>query len=61
MFKNILFALKENVINQRSKPEEPSTESNPHQFGFPTGNPRRHRWQEEVNLHLHTEDSKSKA
>jgi hypothetical protein len=58
---NILFALKENNVHRRSKPEDPSTESNPHRFGLPTDNPRRHHWQEEVVPHLHTEDSKSKA
>jgi hypothetical protein len=31
----ILFALKENVIPRRSKPEDPSTESNPHRLDFP--------------------------
>jgi hypothetical protein len=35
---NILFALKENSIHRHSKPEDPSTESNPHQFGLPTDN-----------------------
>jgi hypothetical protein len=40
---NILFALKENVIHRRSKPERPSIESNPHRFGLPTDNPHRHR------------------
>jgi hypothetical protein len=58
---NILFALKENAIHQRSKPEDPSTESDPHQFGLPTDNPRRHCRQEEAAPHLHTEDNKSKA
>jgi hypothetical protein len=58
---NIHFARKENAIHRRSKPEDPSTESNPLQFGFPTDNPHRHRWQEEAVPHLHTEDSKSKA
>jgi hypothetical protein len=51
----ILFALKENVINQCSKPEDPSTESNPHQFGLPTDNPRWHHRKEEAVPHLHTE------
>jgi hypothetical protein len=37
---NILLALKENVIHQRSKPEDLSTESNPHRFGLPTDNPQ---------------------
>jgi hypothetical protein len=58
---NILFALKENVIHQYSKPEDPSTESNPLRFGLPTDNPRRHRRQEEAVSHLHAKDSKSKA
>jgi hypothetical protein len=39
---NILFALKENVIHQHSKPEDPSTESNHLRFGLPTDNPHRH-------------------
>jgi hypothetical protein len=58
---DVLFALKENVIHQRSKPEDPSTKSNPHRFGLPTDNPRRHRWQEEAVPHLHIENNKSKA
>jgi hypothetical protein len=58
---NILFALKENAIHRHYKPEDPSTESNPHRFGFPTDDPRRHRRQEEAVPHLETEDSKSKA
>jgi hypothetical protein len=58
---NILFALKENVIHRYSKPEDPSTESNSHQFGLPTDNSRRHRREEETISHLHTKDSKSKA
>jgi hypothetical protein len=58
---DIPIALKGNVIHRHSKPEDPSTESNPHQFGFPTDNPRRHRRQEEAVPHLHTEDSKSKV
>jgi hypothetical protein len=57
---NILFALKENVVHWRSKLEDPSTESNPHRFGLPTDNPRRHHRQEESVTHLYTEDSKSK-
>jgi hypothetical protein len=40
---NILFALKENLIHRCSKPEDPSTESNPRRFGLSTDNPRRHR------------------
>jgi hypothetical protein len=58
---NILFALKENIIHERSKPKDLSTESNPHQFGLPTDNPHRHFYQEEAVPHLHTEDSKGKA
>jgi hypothetical protein len=57
----ILFALKENAIHQRSKPENPSMESNPHRFGLPTNNPHRHCQKEEADPHLHTENSKSKA
>jgi hypothetical protein len=49
---NILFALKENDIHRRSKPEDPSIESNPHRFGIPTDIPRRHRWKEEAVPHL---------
>jgi hypothetical protein len=58
---NILFALKENVIHQRSKPEDPSTEFNPHRFGLTTDNHHRHRRQEQPVPHLYTEDIKSKA
>jgi hypothetical protein len=58
---DIPIALKGNAIHRHSKLEDPSTESNPHRFGLPTDNPRRHRWQEEAAPHLHTEDSKSKA
>jgi hypothetical protein len=50
---DVLFALKENAIHQRSKPEDPSTESNPHQFGLPTDNPHRHHQKEEAVPHLH--------
>jgi hypothetical protein len=57
---NIRFALKENAIHRCSKLEGLSTESNPHQFGLRTDNPRRHRQQEEAVPHLHTKDSKSK-
>jgi hypothetical protein len=39
---NILFALEENVIHRCSKPEDPSTESNPPRFGVPTDNPHQH-------------------
>jgi hypothetical protein len=48
---NILFALKVNAIHRHSKPEDHSTESNPHW----------HRRQEEAVPHLHTEDNKSKV
>jgi hypothetical protein len=58
---NILFTLEENDIHQRSKPEDPSMESNPPQFGLPTDNPRRHRWKEEAFPHMDTKDNKSKA
>jgi hypothetical protein len=58
---NILFAIKENAIHRCSKPEDPSTESNPHRFGLLSDNPYRHHQQEEVVAHLHTEDSKRKA
>jgi hypothetical protein len=58
---DIPFALKENTIHQRSKPEDPSTESNPHRFGLSTGNPHRHHQQEKAFPHLHTEDNKSKV
>jgi hypothetical protein len=58
---DILFALKENVVHRCSKPEDPSTESNPHRFALATDNPRWHHRQEEAFPHLHTEDTKSKA
>jgi hypothetical protein len=58
---NILFALKENVIHRRSKPEDLSTESNPHRFGLSTDKLHQHCRQEETVPHLHTEDSKSKV
>jgi hypothetical protein len=58
---NILFTLKGNAIHQRSKPEGPNTEFNPHQFGLSTNNPHQHRWQEEAAPHVHIEDNKSKA
>jgi hypothetical protein len=58
---DVLFALKENVIHQRSEPKDPSTESNTHRFGHPTDNPRWHRRQEEAVPHLHKENNKSKA
>jgi hypothetical protein len=52
---NILFAIEENAIHRRSKPKEPSIESNPHWFGLLTDNHHRHRWKEEAVPHLHTE------
>jgi hypothetical protein len=58
---NILFVLKKNAIHRRSKPEYPSTESNPHGFELLTDNPRQHHRQEEAVPHLRTQDSKSKA
>jgi hypothetical protein len=58
---DILFALKENAIHQRSKPEGSSTEPNPLWFGLHTDNLHQDRGQEEAVPHLHTEDSKSKA
>jgi hypothetical protein len=58
---NILFALEENLIHQHSKPEDPSTESNPPRFGLPTNNPHRHHRKEGATPHLHTGDNKSKA
>jgi hypothetical protein len=57
----ILFALKENVIHQRSKSEDPSTVPNPDRFGPPTGIPRRHHRKEEEAPHLHIGNNKSKA
>jgi hypothetical protein len=41
-------------MHRRSKPEDPSTESNPHRFRHPIDNPRRHRQKEEAVPHLHT-------
>jgi hypothetical protein len=58
---NIHFALTENAIHRHSKPEHPSTESNPHRFRLPIDNPRRHHRQEKVVPHLDIEDNKSKA
>jgi hypothetical protein len=52
---NIILALKENAIHRRSKPEDPSTTSNPHRFGLSTDNPYRHCQKEEAVPHLHTE------
>jgi hypothetical protein len=57
---NILFDLKENAIHQRSKPEGPSTESNPYWFGLPTDNPRRHHQKEEAVPHLHRKTTRAK-
>jgi hypothetical protein len=42
LHKRFLFALKENVVHRRFKPEDPGTESNPHRFGLFTDNPHRH-------------------
>jgi hypothetical protein len=58
---NILFTLDENVIHQRSKHKDPSTESNLPRFGLPTDSPHQHRWKEEAVPHLHIEENKSKA
>jgi hypothetical protein len=58
---DILFALKENAIHRRSKPEDPSTKSNLYWFRLPTDNPHRRHQQEEAVPHQHTEDNKSKA
>jgi hypothetical protein len=58
---DIPFALKENDIHRHSKLEDPTMESVPHRFGFPTDNPHRHRRQDKATPHLHTEDNKSKA
>jgi hypothetical protein len=58
---NILFALEENAIHHRSKPEDPSNEPNPDLFESPKGNTRRHHRKEEEAPHLHTGDNKSKA
>jgi hypothetical protein len=52
---NILFAVKEKAIHRLSKPEDPSMESNPHRFGFPTDHPRWHHRKEKAVPHLHTE------
>jgi hypothetical protein len=51
---NILFALEENVIHRRSKPEDTSMEYNSPWFGLPTDNPHRHHRKEEAAPHLHT-------
>jgi hypothetical protein len=61
LVQNILFALEENAIHQRSKPEYPSMVPNPHRFGPPTNNPHWHRRKEEEAPHLHTGDNKSKT
>jgi hypothetical protein len=61
LIQNILFALEDNTIHQRSKPEDPSTMQNPHRFRPPTDNPRRYRWKEEEAPHLHTAYNKSKV
>jgi hypothetical protein len=43
----ILFSLDENVIHQRSKPDDSSMVYNLHQFGPPTGIPHWHHRKEE--------------
>jgi hypothetical protein len=58
---NILFDLKENVIHRRSKPDDPSTESNPHRFALPTDNPRQNCWKEEAAPHLHTKNQQEQG
>jgi hypothetical protein len=58
---NILFARKENVIHWCSKPEDPSTEFNPHRFGLPTDNPHWQRRQEEAAPHLHTKNQQEQS
>jgi hypothetical protein len=57
----ILFVVEENIIHQRSKPEDSSTMPNPHRFRPFTDNPHRHHRKEEEAPHLHTGDNKSKA
>jgi hypothetical protein len=61
LVQSILFAIEENAIHQRSKPEDPSIVSNPHRFGPPTINPHRHHQKEEEAPHLHTGDNQSKT
>jgi hypothetical protein len=56
----ILFTLEENTIHQCSKPEDPSTVSNPHWFGPPTNILHLHHRKEEEAPHLHIGDNKSK-
>jgi hypothetical protein len=58
---NILSALEHNAIHQRSKPENPSTVPNPHQFGPPTDNPHWHHWKEQEAHHRHTGYNMSKV
>jgi hypothetical protein len=58
---NILFTLKENAIHRRSKPEDTSMESNPHRFGLPTDNSRRHHQKEEVVPHCTQEKSQEQS
>jgi hypothetical protein len=57
----ILFAIEQNAIQHRSTPKDPSTVSNPHRFGPPTGIPHWHHRKEEDAPHLHTGDNKSIA
>jgi hypothetical protein len=59
LVQHILFALEENDIHQRSKPENPSTVLNPPWFRPPTDKPHRHHQKEEAASHLHTGDNKS--
>jgi hypothetical protein len=58
---DILFALKVNAIHLRTKPELPSTESNPHRFELPTNNPHRHCRKEGAAPHLHTENQQEQS
>jgi hypothetical protein len=61
MDQNILFALEENAIHQRSKPEDPSMVPNPHRFAPPTDNPHQQRQKEEEAPHLQIVDNTSKT
>jgi hypothetical protein len=58
---NILFAIEDNVMHRRSKPEDPSMAPNPHRLEPTTGIPRQHHQQEEEAPHLHTGHNKSKV
>jgi hypothetical protein len=57
----ILFALEENAIYQCSKPEDPSTVPNPHQFGPPTSILRRYRRKEKKLLTSTHETARAKV